>query len=82
MQISFIPNSFFVTVWQSVRKAVQQAIQNYADSIDGRDEIKVWQKVDRQGNAYWRVYDPKTGQTADLGSEIEVMAWVERHYYF
>jgi hypothetical protein len=77
MQISFIPNHRLAIF----KQAIQNLFQAIASSIASGNEIKVWQKTDGHGNAYWCAYDPKTGQTASFGSEIEVMAWIESRYY-
>lgn len=77
MQISFIPDRRLATF----KRAIQDFFQAIASNIASSNEIKVWHKTDRQGNAYWCAYDPKTGQTASFGSEIEVMAWIEGRYY-
>jgi hypothetical protein len=41
-------------------------------------ELKVWQKVDRQGNNYWCAYDPKTGKSYSSGSEADLYIWIEQ----
>lgn len=33
------------------------------------------------GNNYWYAYDPKTGRSAHLASEEEVLIWLEERYY-
>lgn len=43
-------------------------------------EPKIWQKTDRLGNTFWRVYDPLSGHSAILGSEAEVRSWLEERY--
>ena len=77
MQISFIPDRRLAIF----KQAIQDLFQAIASSIASCDEIKVWHKTDGHGNAYWCAYDPKTGQTASFGSEMEVMAWIESRYY-
>ncbi|MBF2075291.1 MAG: hypothetical protein IGS50_16235 [Synechococcales cyanobacterium C42_A2020_086] len=44
-------------------------------------EPKIDRKQDRQGNTYFRVYDPITGMTATFGSEPEVRLWLDQRYY-
>lgn len=44
-------------------------------------EPQVWKSADRAGYTWWHVYDPLTGQTADLESEEEVCIWIEEHIY-
>nr|WP_085952854.1 hypothetical protein [Calothrix sp. PCC 7507] len=45
-------------------------------------ELQVWQKVDRQGNTYWRAYDPITGKSFASGSEADVCMWIEQLYRY
>lgn len=50
--------------------------------IMANDEFQVWHRVDRHGQVIsWHVYDAKTGQTTQLGSEMEVRLWLEQHLY-
>lgn len=52
------------------------------DAIFHGDELKVSQKVDRQGRIIaWFVYDPQIGQSICFGSEMEVRLWLEHRYY-
>lgn len=44
-------------------------------------EPKIEQKLDHQGNTYFRVYDPRTGMTFIFGSEQEVRFWLDQRYY-
>ncbi|CAN1211296.1 hypothetical protein TUMEXPCC7403_13935 [Tumidithrix helvetica PCC 7403] len=75
MQFSFIPTNPFVFLGK--------AIENLFRAVfDRSDEVKVWQETDRKGNLYWSTYDPKTGECASFGSELEVMRWIESRYYF
>jgi cation transport regulator ChaB len=75
MRVSFIPTN--------LRDILVESLQNLAQAaFNQTEEVKVWQKTDRYGNAYWHVYDPKTGHSVHLGSEEEVMSWIESHYYF
>ncbi|WP_434685543.1 hypothetical protein [Pseudanabaena minima] len=75
MRVSFISPNFLDVISKTFHNLVQA-------TFDHNEEIKVWQKIDRRGNSYWCVYDPKTGHSAHLGSEEEVMSWIESHYYF
>lgn len=44
-------------------------------------EPTVGQVKDHLGNTIWCVYDPITGQSARLNSEVEVGLWLEERYY-
>jgi hypothetical protein len=44
-------------------------------------EPKIRQRFDRQGRSSgWQVFDPHTGRTSFLGSELEVRQWLEERY--
>ena len=45
-----------------------------------RDEPKITQCRDRQGNLYYQVYDPVTNRSDSFGSESEVRWWLEQRY--
>ncbi|ELS33919.1 MULTISPECIES: hypothetical protein [Pseudanabaena] len=79
MRVSFIPDN----LWNALSKSFQNLFETFFHySFCYNEEVQVWQKCDRHGNTYWYVYDPKTGHSAHLGSEEEVMSWIESHYYF
>ncbi|MBE9166701.1 hypothetical protein IQ238_03860 [Pleurocapsales cyanobacterium LEGE 06147] len=45
-------------------------------------EPRIWQRTDRFGNPYWRVYDPVSDRTIRFNDKQEVMIWLdERHYH-
>jgi hypothetical protein len=46
-----------------------------------RVEPRVKQKCDRNGNRYWRVYDPISGSHCSLNSEQEVRAWLDTWHW-
>lgn len=52
------------------------------DALLHSDELKVSQKVDRQGRIIaWFIYDPEIGRSICFGSEMEVRLWLEHRYY-
>lgn len=63
------PLSWLVRVGKSLAKALILTA-----------ELQVWQKTTCQGDTYWKVYNPVTGQIAYFDSEAEVLSWVERRY--
>lgn len=79
MRVSFISNPININIGEALSKFFQNIAQA---TFNQNDEAKVWQKTDRLGNSYWCVYDPKTGHSANFGTEEEVMNWIESHYYF
>lgn len=54
--------------------------KSLAQALILTDELQVWQKTTCQGDTYWKVYNPVTGQMAYFDSEAEVLSWVERRY--
>jgi hypothetical protein len=46
-----------------------------------KDEPKVVQRVDAEGNVYWEIHDPSSGYIAYCSTEADVMVWLEKHYY-
>jgi hypothetical protein len=43
-----------------------------------RHEPTVWQKCDRNGNAYWECYDPICDRTVCFSSEDEARLWIDQ----
>lgn len=46
-----------------------------------QQELQVWQKSDRTGNTWWKLYHPTTGEILRFDSEAEVRTWIEESYY-
>jgi|GEM_PF-744907 len=51
-----------------------------ADWVTPSTEPRIYQKVDARGLAYWKVFDPVTGEGARLHSVNEVHTWLEQRY--
>lgn len=49
-------------------------------AIQAEPEPKVWEKHDRQGNTFFKVYDPASDRWVYLSSENEVRMWLEERY--
>ncbi|WP_019501436.1 hypothetical protein [Pseudanabaena sp. PCC 6802] len=60
--------------------AIQNLWEGLIDVLTKEPEIKVWQKQDRHGNTYWQAYDPWTGDTVSIASELEMRYWLESRY--
>ncbi len=56
-------------------------LSNRCLKLDFYSEPKIWEKKDRYGNTYYRVYDPKRDRHLDLNSEDEVRWWLDQRYY-
>jgi hypothetical protein len=65
------------TSFFSIFSKIWQQLINFLDS---QNELKIWQKRDR-GSVYWKVYNPKNGQSACFASENEVRIWIEQQLY-
>ncbi len=44
------------------------------------NEIRIWQVSDRQGEIYWKAYDPYTNTTNYLSSENDLRVWLEQRH--
>jgi hypothetical protein len=64
-------SGFLRRIWQS---CVQMMTSSY--------ELKVWQKVDRQGRlTSLQVFDPESDRSISFGSEMEFRLWLEKRHY-
>lgn len=57
-----------------------KAWEKFVHTLIHSEELRVWQRRDRQGNTYWEVYDPQTGKYFSSGSEADILAWIEQRY--
>jgi hypothetical protein len=55
--------------------------QQLSSLVTVNDNLQIWQKRDRFGHSYWKIYDPKTRQFTYLASETEVRMWIEQKLY-
>ncbi len=46
-----------------------------------RSEPQIVQKIEPNGNEYYEVYDPVTGNSKIFGSELETRIWLDRRFY-
>ncbi|WP_088889096.1 hypothetical protein [Leptolyngbya ohadii] len=64
-----------------LRRLLNHLWQDFLNWAAARPEPKISQTFDRRGQrAGWQVFDPQTGRTAFLGSELEVRQWLEERY--
>lgn len=64
-----------------IRFRLQQLWQSLTHAL-ANDEPRVWQRMNRQGQiTSWHIYDPRSGYTVQLGSEMEVRLWLEHRFY-
>jgi len=80
---SEVRSSWLSTLWQQLTAHVSpEAIWAYlAKFAIGSSDPVVQQRRDRQGHAYYAVYDPTTGQRSIFTTEAEVRAWLEQRYH-
>jgi hypothetical protein len=57
-------------------------LQAIVTAFKPHDEPIFWKKRDRNGNAYWQGYDPKSNRSIYLASEDEVRIWLDRQQPF
>ncbi|GAA6615996.1 hypothetical protein [Scytonema sp. NUACC26] len=62
------------------KKILQSCWQGLINFLIPSEEPQVRQRVTRQGDIYWEVYDPATGKYFTSGSEIEMRIWIEQLY--
>ncbi|NJL42766.1 MAG: hypothetical protein HC856_07075 [Pseudanabaena sp. RU_4_16] len=70
-----------VSKTRSILALVENLWQSAIAALTKEPELKVWQKQDRYGNTLWHAYDPWTGDSVCLGSEAEMLSWIESRYY-
>ena len=68
-------------IYLSLFKKLQRVFQDAIRVLTRGHELQVWQKKDRNGNAYWQAFDPKTRKSTSLNSEAEMRIWIEQRYY-
>ncbi|HEY9640886.1 MAG TPA: hypothetical protein V6C57_10410 [Coleofasciculaceae cyanobacterium] len=60
---------------------LNQLWNRFLNALSGQSEPTITQKFDRDGNLYFRVYDPVTRKAMSMTSEQEVRAWFDQRYY-
>lgn len=55
--------------------------QQFINFLSTSNELQIWQSEDRYGNTQWNAYDPATGRSTSLNSDVEMRAWIEQRYY-
>jgi YD repeat-containing protein len=53
----------------------------FVSSLEKSEEIRIRQRVDRNGQVWWYAYNPRTKRSGVFDSESEVRAWLERQYH-
>lgn len=45
------------------------------------NESRIWQRRDRFGKLYWRIYDPSSDRSITFTSEQEIRKWLDQRFY-
>jgi hypothetical protein len=68
-------------ITQSIRARFEHlfthVIETFIEDLTQQSALKLWEKVDRQGNTHWYARDPDTGKTISFASEPEMLRWIE-----
>jgi Flp pilus assembly secretin CpaC len=68
-------------ITKSIRARIEQlfthVIKTFIEDLAQQSALKLWEKVDRQGNTHWYARDPDTGKTISFASEPEMLRWIE-----
>lgn len=64
----------------SIKERLANLFQTVLNAASGNSEPRISQKRDRRGNLYFSVYDPISNESAVMGSEQEIRAWLEQRY--
>jgi hypothetical protein len=71
----------FKQIAKSIRMRIEQlfdhVIEAFIEDLTQQSALKMWQKVDRDGQTHWYVRDPDTGKTIAFLSESEMLQWVD-----
>jgi hypothetical protein len=65
--------------WHQFWASVNQHLDNW--DFHTMPEPRIWQSTDREGQTWWHVHDPQTGDRIDLESEEDVCVWIEQSFY-
>ncbi len=66
---------------ESIFWAMNQVWQVFLSVAAGEDELRIWQTSDNDGNTWWHGCDRTTGLSTCAGTDEEMRAWIDRHYY-
>jgi hypothetical protein len=63
---------------QSIMALIENLWQNAIAALTEEQELKIWQKRDRNGHIHWHAYDPCIGKSVSFASELEMIIWIEQ----
>jgi hypothetical protein len=73
-------NRHLVSKPHAILAAIRNLWEGLITALTKEPEIKVWRKQDRHGKTYWQAYDPWTGDSVSIASELEMRYWLESRY--
>lgn len=69
---------------EKIKRLISSLKLNWLDRLARRigaeSEPQVWEKHDRHGHTFFKVYDPQSDRYLYLSSEDEVRVWLEERY--
>lgn len=68
-------------VFSSLTTWLSKIAELFFSSFEKSEEIRIWQRVDRNGQIWWYAYNPRTKRSSVFDSESEVRVWLEKQYY-
>ncbi|MBE9043392.1 hypothetical protein IQ255_03035 [Pleurocapsales cyanobacterium LEGE 10410] len=74
----------FKNAWAKFEQKIAKKLANLGDRwtrFSTYSEPKIWERKDRDGNPYFRIFDPKSDRYIYLNSEDEVRWWLDERYY-
>jgi hypothetical protein len=66
---------------QSMLARIEQLFDSvivvFIEDLTQKSELKLWQKLDRQGCVHWYAHDRLTGKSMSFASEEELLRWID-----
>jgi hypothetical protein len=75
LKASAHPKQLSQPCWRTIAESVKS---NWSAALWRLPEPQIHQYCDRTGTMIWRVYNPRTGQSAHCLSEEDAIAWLDR----
>lgn len=73
-------NQKLTNLSQSLAVTFKDAGASLVRYLTRPNEIRIWQVSDRQGETYWKAYDPYTNTSNYLSSENDLRVWLEQRH--
>ncbi|ETX00111.1 hypothetical protein [Candidatus Entotheonella palauensis] len=76
------PAHDFSALWKRFGQLfhISGLLERVANWLAGPVEPQIYKRLDRRGNAYYRLYDPKTDQSRFFSSEEDVRIWLDQRF--